>query len=135
MSTRKNSASRHWIFDSPGFSFFYRMFPQAVRLAGAASLFVGIVAGGAASAQTKAATVTSLSISASGSVAAGTVVTQSESSLRDDQRCCRADLDTHRQHDRGIECRESKEKPLLALGQRSHVRIRVALCEAAKKKR
>jgi hypothetical protein len=54
---------------------------QALRLAGAASLFVGIAAGGAASAQTKASTVTSLSVSANGSetssVAAGTVVTLS----------------------------------------------------------
>ncbi|MGA9511698.1 MAG: FG-GAP-like repeat-containing protein [Candidatus Sulfotelmatobacter sp.] len=79
MSPRKNSASCHWIFDSLGFTRVYRMVPQAVRLAGAASLFVGIAAGGAASAQTKAATVTSLSVSANGSetssVAAGTVVT------------------------------------------------------------
>jgi hypothetical protein len=71
--------SYHWIFDSLGFTLIYRMLPQAVRLAGAASLFVGIAAGGAASAQTKAATVASLSVSASGSevssVAAGTVVT------------------------------------------------------------
>jgi len=76
MSARKNSAPRHWIFDSLGFTLFYRMFPQAVRLAGAASLFVGIAGGGAASAQTNAATVTSLSVSANGtetsSVAAGT---------------------------------------------------------------
>jgi len=81
MSARKNSAPRHWIFDSLGFTLFYRMFPQAVRLAGAASLFVGIAGGGAASAQTNAATVTSLSVSANGtetsSVAAGTVVTLS----------------------------------------------------------
>jgi hypothetical protein len=66
------------MFDSLGFTLIYRMLPQALRLAGAASLFVGIAAGGAASAQTKAATVTSLSVSASGSevtsVAAGTVV-------------------------------------------------------------
>ena len=52
---------------------------QAVRLAGAASLFVGIAAAGTASAQTKALTVTSLSITVNGieknSVAAGTVVT------------------------------------------------------------
>ncbi len=73
MSRRKNSASCRWIFDSFGFARVYRMVSQAVRFAGAASLFVGI-AGGAASAQ-KAATVTSLSVSASGSVAAGTVVT------------------------------------------------------------
>src|SRR5580704_13640097 len=75
----RNSVSYHWIFDSLGFRLIYRMLPQAVRLAGAASLFVGIAAGGAASAQTKAATVASLSVSASGSevssVAAGTVVT------------------------------------------------------------
>ncbi len=55
------------------------MLHQAVRLVGAASLFVGIAAGGSASAQTKAATVTSFSVtangSATGSVAAGTVVT------------------------------------------------------------
>jgi hypothetical protein len=79
MSPRKNSASCHWIFDSLGFTLVYRMLPHAVRFAGAASLFVGIAAGGAASAQTRAATVTSLSVSASGSetgsVAAGTVVT------------------------------------------------------------
>jgi hypothetical protein len=75
MSPRKNSASCHWTFDSLGFTLVYRMLPQAVRFAGAASLFVGIATGGAASAQTKAATVTSLSVSASGSVAAGTVVT------------------------------------------------------------
>jgi hypothetical protein len=79
MSPRKNSAPCRWIFDSLGFMLLYRMLPQAVRLAGAASLFVGIAAGGAASAQTKAATVTSLSVSASGkqisSVAAGTAVT------------------------------------------------------------
>jgi len=74
MSPRKNSASCRWIFDSLGFTLVYRMLAQAVRLAGAASLFVGIAASGAASAQTKAATVTSLSVSAS-SVAAGTVVT------------------------------------------------------------
>jgi hypothetical protein len=75
----KNSVSYHWIFDSLGFTLIRRMFPQAVRLAGAASLLVGMAAGGAASAQTKAATVTSLSVSANGgevrSVAAGTVVT------------------------------------------------------------
>ena len=79
MSPRKTSASCHWIFDSPGFTLVYRMLPQAVRLAGAASLFVGIAAGGAASAQTKATTVTALSVSANGSetssVASGTVVT------------------------------------------------------------
>src|SRR5438067_1053534 len=74
MSPRKNSASCRWIFDSLGFTLAYRMLAQAVRLAGAASLFVGIAASGAASAQTKAATVTTLSVSAS-SVAAGTVVT------------------------------------------------------------
>ena len=79
MSPRKNSAPCHSIFDSLGFTLFYRMLPQVVRFAGAAFLFVGIAAGGAASAQTKAATLTSLSVSASGrqttSVAAGTVVT------------------------------------------------------------
>jgi hypothetical protein len=78
MSPRKNSGSCRWIFDSLGFRLICRMAPQAVRLAGAASLFMGIAAG-AASAQTKAATVTSLSFSANGSetssVAAGTVVT------------------------------------------------------------
>jgi hypothetical protein len=74
MLPRKNSVSYHWIFDSLEFTLIYRVLTQAVRLAGAASLFVGIAAGGAASAQTKAATVTSLSVSAS-SVAAGTVVT------------------------------------------------------------
>lgn len=79
MSPRKNSASCRWISDSLGFTLIYRMLSQAVRFAGAAFLFVGIAASGAASAQTKAATVTSLSVSASGSetssVAAGTVVT------------------------------------------------------------
>jgi Chitobiase/beta-hexosaminidase C-terminal domain/Bacterial Ig-like domain (group 3)/FG-GAP-like repeat/FG-GAP repeat len=79
MPPRKNSVSCHRIFDSLGFTLVYRMLPHAVRFAGAASLFVGIAAGGAASAQTRAATVTSLSVSASGSetssVAAGTVVT------------------------------------------------------------
>ena len=79
MSARKNSASSRWIFDSLGLTLVCRMVPQAVRLAGAASLFVGVAAGGAASAQTKAATVTSFSVSANGSVAssaaAGTVVT------------------------------------------------------------
>jgi hypothetical protein len=79
MSPCKNSASCRWIFDSLGFALVYRMLPRAVRFAGAASLLVGIAAGGAASAQTKAATLTSLSVSASGrettSVAAGTVVT------------------------------------------------------------
>ena len=79
MSPRKNSASCRWTFDSSGFTLVYRMVSQAVRFTGAASLFVGIAAGGAASAQTKAATVTSLSVSANGSevssVAAGTVVT------------------------------------------------------------
>ncbi|MGA8214222.1 MAG: FG-GAP-like repeat-containing protein [Candidatus Sulfotelmatobacter sp.] len=79
MSARKNSASSRSIFDSLEFTLVYRMVSQVVRFAGAASLFVGIAAGGAASAQTKAATVTSLSVSASGSevssVAAGTVVT------------------------------------------------------------
>jgi hypothetical protein len=78
MLLRKNSASCYWISDSLGFTLVYRMLSQAVRLAGVASLFVGIAAGGAASAQTKAATVTSLSVSASGneasSVATGTVV-------------------------------------------------------------
>lgn len=74
MSPRKNSAPCRWIFDSLGFTLVYRMLAQAVRLAGAASLFAGIAASGTASAQTKAATVTSLSVSAS-SVAAGTVVT------------------------------------------------------------
>ena len=66
-------------FRGPTLPLVYRMLPHAVRFAGAASLFVGIAAGGAASAQTRAATVTSLSVSASGSetgsVAAGTVVT------------------------------------------------------------
>jgi len=80
MSAHKNSASRHWIFDSLELTLLYRMFSHAVRLAGAASLFVGTV-GGMASAQTKAATVTTLSVSANGtqttSVAAGTVVTLS----------------------------------------------------------
>jgi hypothetical protein len=55
------------------------MFPQALRVAAATSLCVGIAGGGAASAQTNAATVTSLSVRANGSqtgsVAAGTVVT------------------------------------------------------------
>jgi hypothetical protein len=55
------------------------MLSQAVRLAWVATLFAGIAGGGMASAQTKAATVTSLSVRASGrqtsSVAAGTVVT------------------------------------------------------------
>jgi hypothetical protein len=78
MSPRKISASCHWIFDSLGFTLVYRVLAQAVRLAGAASLFGGIAAGGLASAQTKAATVTSLSVTANGSetssVAAGTVV-------------------------------------------------------------
>jgi hypothetical protein len=49
------------MFDSLGFTLVHRMVRQAVRFAGAASLFVGIAAGGAASAQTKAATLTSLS--------------------------------------------------------------------------
>lgn len=79
MSRRKNTGSCHWIFGSLGFTLFYRVFLQAVRFAGATSLFVGIAASGAASAQTKAATVTSLSVTANGSgtssVAAGTVVT------------------------------------------------------------
>ena len=81
MSPLKNSASCHSIFDSLGFMLVYRTLPRAVRFAGAASLFVGIAVGGAASAQTKTATVTSLSVSAGGSatssVAAGTVVTLS----------------------------------------------------------
>jgi hypothetical protein len=70
--------SYRWIFDSLGFTLIYRMLPHAVRLAGTASLLVAMAAGGAASARTKAATVTSLSVIASGSevssVAAGTVV-------------------------------------------------------------
>jgi Chitobiase/beta-hexosaminidase C-terminal domain/FG-GAP-like repeat/Bacterial Ig-like domain (group 3) len=78
MLLRKNSVSCHWIFDSLGFTLVFRMLPHAFRFAGAVSLFVGIAAGGAASAQTKAATVTSLSVSARGSevssVATGTVV-------------------------------------------------------------
>jgi hypothetical protein len=78
MSPRKNSASCHWIFNSSGSTLVHRIL-QAVRLAAAASLFVGVAASGAASAQTKAATVTSLSVSAGGSgkssVVAGTVVT------------------------------------------------------------
>jgi len=77
MSPRKNSASCHWIFNSSGSTLVHRIL-QAVRLAAAASLFVGVAASGAASAQTKAATVTSLSVSAGGSgkssVVAGTVV-------------------------------------------------------------
>jgi hypothetical protein len=44
MSPRKISASCRWIFDSLGFTLVYRMLAQAVRLAGAASLFVGIAA-------------------------------------------------------------------------------------------
>ena len=49
MSPRKNSASSfYWIFDSLGFTLVYRILAQAVRLAGAASLFVGIAASGAA---------------------------------------------------------------------------------------
>src|ERR1700676_4385088 len=60
---------------------------------------------------------------------------QSEPNLRHDQRCRRTDLDTHCQHNRGIERRESREKALLALGQRSHFRISVALCEATETKR
>jgi FG-GAP-like repeat/Bacterial Ig-like domain (group 3)/Chitobiase/beta-hexosaminidase C-terminal domain len=75
MSPRENSASCHWIFDSLGFTLVCRMLAPAVRFAGAASLCVGIATGGVASAQTKAATVTSFSMSASGSVVAGTVVT------------------------------------------------------------
>ena len=54
---------------------------------------------------------------------------------RTNQQCCRADLDTHCQHDCSIECRESKEKPLLALGRGSPVRISVALCEATETER
>src|ERR1700686_2466271 len=60
---------------------------------------------------------------------------QSELNLRYDQRSYRTDLDTHRQHDCGIECRESNEKPLLALRQRSQFRVSVALCEATETKR
>jgi uncharacterized repeat protein (TIGR01451 family) len=79
MSRRKNSVSCHWILDSLEFTLIYRVLTQSVRLAGAASLFVGMAAGGAPAAQTKAATVTSLSIKANGSevssVAAGTVTT------------------------------------------------------------
>jgi hypothetical protein len=78
MLLRKNSVPYHWLFDSLRFAFVYRMLPRMIRLAGAASLFVGLAASGAASAQTKAATVTSLSVSSGGSevssVAAGTVV-------------------------------------------------------------
>jgi hypothetical protein len=78
MSPRKISACCHRIFDSQEFTLISRVFTQAVRLAGAASLFVGIAVVGVASAQTKVATVTSLSVNANGSqttsVAAGTVV-------------------------------------------------------------
>jgi Chitobiase/beta-hexosaminidase C-terminal domain/FG-GAP-like repeat/Bacterial Ig-like domain (group 3) len=79
MLLRKNSVSYHWIFDSLGFAVVCRVLSQPVRLAWAASLLVGIAAGGAASAQAKTPTVTSLSVKANGSdassVAAGTVVT------------------------------------------------------------
>lgn len=79
MLLRRNSASNGWIFDSQDFASVYRRLRQAVRIAGVTSLFIGIAGIGAASAQTKATTVTSLSISASGSttssVAAGTMVT------------------------------------------------------------
>jgi hypothetical protein len=78
MSPRKISASCHRIFDSLEFTLISRVLAQAVRFAGAASLFVGIAVVGVASAQTKVATVTSLSVNANGSettsVAAGTVV-------------------------------------------------------------
>jgi hypothetical protein len=79
MLPRKNSASCHRQRASLRFTLVYRMLREAVRFTGAASLFAGIATGGAASAQTKAATVTSFSVSANGSpatsVAAGTVVT------------------------------------------------------------
>ncbi len=78
MSPRKPFAPCHSIFDFVAFSFVHRSLPQALRFVGAALLFGGIAAGGAASAQTKAATVTLLSITANGnptsSVASGTVV-------------------------------------------------------------
>jgi hypothetical protein len=81
MSPSKNTGFYDWILHCRGFTHVYRMLPHAVLLAGAASLIVGIATGGTASAQTKAATVTSFSISANGSgtssVAAGTVVTLS----------------------------------------------------------
>jgi hypothetical protein len=79
MLTRQNFASCHWGFDSLRFTLVYRMLAKAIRLAGITSVVVGIAAGGAASAETKAATMTSFSVSANGiqtsSVAAGTVVT------------------------------------------------------------
>ncbi len=75
MSHGKNLASCRRIFDSFEFTLFHRMFLQTLRIVGATSLLVAIAAGGSASAQTKASTVTSLTVSPSGSVAVGTVVT------------------------------------------------------------
>ena len=78
MSPRKNSASFCWI-DSLGFTLVYRILAQAVRLAVAAAVLVGAVADAPVFAQTKAATVTSISVKANGSAAtsvpAGTVIT------------------------------------------------------------
>jgi hypothetical protein len=75
----RNCASCHRQRCSLRFTLVYRLLPQAVRLAGAVCICLAIVAGGAAFAQTKAPTVTSLSVSANGSgvtsVPSGTVVT------------------------------------------------------------
>jgi hypothetical protein len=79
MLRRTNSASSPRILDPLGFMLVYRVLSRTVRLTWAVSLFIGIVAAGAAFAQTKAPTATSISIKANGnavsSVAAGTVVT------------------------------------------------------------
>jgi hypothetical protein len=78
MLLRKKCASCYSTVDSLELTHLCRMLSRSVRLATTACLFVGITAG-AASAQAKATTVTSLSVTAGGngvsSVAAGTVVT------------------------------------------------------------
>jgi hypothetical protein len=79
MLPRKNSASGRRTLDPLVFTLVYRLFSHSLCLTWAASVFVVIAAGGATFAQTKAPTVTSISIKANGSVvssvAAGTVVT------------------------------------------------------------
>jgi len=78
MSPCKDSAHRRWTLDASRLPLIHQIILQAVGLYLAVCLFVGL-AGNAASAQTKAMTVTSLSVTANGgqvsSVAAGTAVT------------------------------------------------------------
>lgn len=79
MSPHKDSASCVRKSDLLRFKFASSLLAQTVGFAGALSLFVGIATCTVASAQTKVATVTTLSVTAGGSpassVAAGTVVT------------------------------------------------------------